>query len=75
MAKYQITVEDNETGVSVSVDNQPSGTASARVVATMVESARLLARIELPAGFAHDEYSYESLMAYREKLHTKPTVH
>lgn len=75
MAKYQITVEDSEAGVSISVDNQPSGTASARVVATMVESARLIARIELPAGFAADEYTFESLMAYREKLHTKPTIH
>lgn len=75
MAKYQITVEDNEAGVSISVDNQPGGTEAARVVGAMVHSARLVARIELPAAFAQDEYDFEALMAYREKLHTKPTVH
>lgn len=75
MAKYQITVEDSEAGVSISVDNQPSGTEASRVVGTMVDCARLLARIELPVGFVEDAYSLESLVAYREKMHTKPTIH
>jgi hypothetical protein len=75
MAKYQITVEDSETGVSISVDSQPGGTNAALVVGAMVERAQVLGRIELPAGLASDAFDIETLMAYREKLRTNPTVH
>lgn len=77
MAKFQITVEDNESGVSISVDNQAEmhGTAAGRVVGTMMESARLVGRIALPVGAATPGCNCDVCQAYRELLQTAPTIH
>lgn len=77
MAKFQITVEDNETGVSISVDNQAEihGTAAGRVAGAMMQSAKLIARIALPVSGPTPDCRCEACEAYRELLQTNPTIH
>lgn len=77
MAKFQITVEDNETGVSISVDNQAElhGTAAGRVVGAMMQGAKLVGRIPLPVASAEAGCDCDTCEAYRELLQTKPTIH
>ncbi|WP_323114309.1 hypothetical protein [Pseudomonas guariconensis] len=77
MAKFQITVEDNEHGVRISVDNSTElhGSAAGRVVGAMMQGATLLGRIPLPVVSATPGCNCEVCEAYRELLQTKPTVH
>ncbi|MGC9741869.1 hypothetical protein OGV25_16200 [Pseudomonas sp. P1B16] len=77
MAKIQITVEDNETGVSISVDNHAElhGTAAGRVVGAMMQGAKLVGRIPLPVASAEAGCDCDACEAYRELLQTKPTIH
>ena len=77
MAKYQITVEDNEAGVSISVDT-PAGercTAASRVVGAMMQSATLIDRIAMPVSGATTRCQCEVCKAYRELMQTNPTIH
>ncbi len=77
MAKFQITVEDNETGVSISVDNHAEmhGSAAGRVVGALMKGAKLLDRIPMPIVSATPGCDCEVCQAYRELLLFKPTIH
>ncbi len=77
MAKFQITVEDNEAGVRVEVDNTADlhSTAAGRVVGAMMQGAKLVGRIPLPVASAEAGCDCDACEAYRELLQTKPTIH
>lgn len=77
MATFKIIIEDNENGVSISVDNhaQLHGSPAGRVAGALISGARLLDRIPLPVVSATPGCPCEVCEAYRELLQTKPTIH
>ncbi len=77
MAKFQITVEDNEHGVSISLDNSTElhCSAAGRVVGAMMQGATLLGRIPLPVVADKPGCDCDVCEAYRELLQSKPTLH
>lgn len=77
MAKFKIIVEDNDSGVSISLDNheQLHGSAAGHVVGAMINGAKLLDRIPLPMVSATPGCTCEVCQAYRELLQFKPTLH
>ncbi|WP_426111272.1 hypothetical protein [Pseudomonas sp. DSP3-2-2] len=76
MAKFQITVEDNGDGVSISVDNhQTNSTKAGFVAAAMIQSVRLIARIPFEGAANHFGCTCEICQAMREKIALNPTIH
>ena len=77
MAKFQITVDDNEGTVSISIDNQGElhSSAAGRVVDAMMNGARLLGRIPVPINSAMPGCNCDICQATRELYETKPTIH
>ncbi|MNP41546.1 hypothetical protein D3C76_1352540 [compost metagenome] len=78
MAKFQITIEDSDDGVSIQVDNQAqlSGSKAGRVASALMSGApMLLARIPVDFAVGHTACDCEICQAMREKQMTKPTIH
>lgn len=77
MAKIQITVDDSEGAISISIDNQSDlhSTPAGRVVDAMMNGVKLLGRIALPINAAMPGCDCEVCKATRELLQTKPTIH
>ena len=78
MAKFQITIEDNDDGVSIKIDNQAqlNSSKAGRVASALMSGApMLLARIPVEFSAGHAACDCEICQAMREKLLTKPTIH
>lgn len=77
MAKIQITVDDSNGSVSISIDNQSElhSSAAGRVAEAMVNGVRLLGRIAVPICSPVRGCDCEVCQATRELLQTKPTIH
>ena len=87
MAKYIFTVEDTDSGVSVSIEGkevQSVLSTKAGVVARgMVQQAKTIGRIEVPVAFTaflndcdcNAACPCEVCQAVREMHLTKPTIH
>ena len=78
MAKFQITIEDSDDGVSIQVDNQSqlSSSKAGHVARALMSGAPLLlARIPVDFAAGHIGCDCEICQAMREKQMTKPTIH
>lgn len=90
MAKYIFTVEDTDSGVSVSIEGQEVqsvlSTKAGVVARGMVQQAKTIGRIEVPVAFTaftaflndcdcEAASPCEVCQAVREMHITKPTIH
>lgn len=87
MAKYIFTVEDTDSGVSVSIEGQEVqsvlSTKAGVVARGMVQQAKTIGRIEVPVAFTaflkdcdcDAACPCEVCQAVREMHLTKPTIH
>lgn len=81
MAKFQITIEDKDDGVSIQLDNQAqlrSSKAGSVANALMQGAPLLIARIPFDYPNTHAAFAEckcDICQAMHEKFLTKPTIH